>query len=37
MVAPEQADEARQLIADFLTALQRGGRVSDADVKGGSD
>ena len=37
MVAPEQADEARQLIADYLTALERGGRVSDADVEGGSD
>jgi hypothetical protein len=36
MVQPEQAEEARQLIADYLAALERGGRVNDADVEGTS-
>ena len=36
MVQPEHAEEARQLIAEYLAALERGGRVNDADVEGTS-
>lgn len=33
LVPPEEADEARELIADYLAALDRGGEVSDQDVE----
>jgi hypothetical protein len=33
LVPPEEADEARELIADYLTALERGGEVRDEDVE----
>ena len=36
LVRPEEADEAREVIADYLAALERGGRVRDEDVEEGS-
>jgi len=33
LVPPEEADEARELIADYLAALERGGEVRDEDVE----
>jgi hypothetical protein len=36
LVAPEDAEEAREVIADYLAALERGGRVRDEDVEEGS-
>ena len=36
LVPPEDADEAREVIADYLAALERGGRVRDEDVEEGS-
>jgi hypothetical protein len=36
LVAPEDADEAREVISEYLSALERGGQVRDADVEGGS-
>lgn len=36
MVAPRDADEARELIADYLAGLERGGSVRDEDVEGGA-
>lgn len=36
LVRPEDADEAREVIADYLAALERGGRVRDEDVEEGS-
>jgi hypothetical protein len=33
LVPPEEADEARELIADYLAALERGGAVRDEDVE----
>ncbi len=36
MVAPDDADEARELIADYLAGLERGGSVRDEDVEGGA-
>jgi hypothetical protein len=35
LVPPSEADEARELIADYLTALERGGQVRDEDVEEG--
>lgn len=32
LVAPSDAEEARELIADYLAALERGGTVRDEDV-----
>ena len=34
LVAPEDAAEARAMIADYLLALERGGHVRDEDVEG---
>lgn len=34
LVAPEDEEEARVLIADYLLALERGGEVRDEDVEG---
>ena len=34
LVAPEDAVEARAVIADYLLALERGGQVRDEDVEG---
>jgi len=34
MVAPDDAAEARAIIADYLQALERGGEVRDEDVEG---
>ena len=34
LVAPRDADEARELIAEYLAALERGGSVRDEDVEG---
>jgi hypothetical protein len=36
LVRPEDAEEAREVIADYLAALERGGRVRDEDVEEGS-
>ena len=36
LVHPRDADEARELIAEYLAALERGGRVRDEDVEEGS-
>ena len=36
LVRPEDADEAREVISDYLAALERGGRVRDEDVEEGS-
>lgn len=36
LVAPEDAEEAREVIAGYLAALERGGRVRDEDVEEGS-
>lgn len=36
LVAPEDADEARELIAEYLAALEAGGRVRDEDVEEGT-
>ncbi len=36
LVRPEDADEARELIAEYLAALERGGRVRDEDVEEGN-
>jgi hypothetical protein len=36
LVAPEDAEEAREVIAEYLAALERGGRVRDEDVEEGS-
>ena len=33
LVPPNEADEARELIADYLAALDRGGAVRDEDVE----
>jgi len=35
LVPPSEADEARELIADYLAALERGGQVRDEDVEEG--
>ena len=35
LVAPSEAHEAREIIADYLAALERGGSVRDEDVVGG--
>ena len=37
LVPPEEADEARELIADYLAALERGGEVRDEDVEEAED
>lgn len=37
LVAPQDAAEARALIADYLLALERGGVVRDEDVEEGED
>jgi hypothetical protein len=37
LVAPEDAAEARSLIADYLLALERGGEVTDEDVEGSGE
>jgi DNA-directed RNA polymerase subunit RPC12/RpoP len=37
LVNPEDAAEARALIADYLLALERGGEVRDEDVDEGGD
>lgn len=37
LVPAEEADEARELIADYLVALERGGAVRDEDVEGLED
>jgi len=34
LVPATEAEEARMLIADYLTALERGGQVRDEDVEG---
>ena len=34
LVPAEEAEEARELIADYLQALERGGQVRDEDVEG---
>jgi hypothetical protein len=34
LVAPDDASEARAVIADYLVALERGGQVRDEDVEG---
>lgn len=34
LVPADEAEEARELIADYLTALERGGAVRDEDVEG---
>lgn len=36
LVSPEDADEAREVISEYLSALERGGQVRDEDVEGGS-
>ena len=36
LVRPEDADEAREVIAGYLAALERGGRVRDEDVEEGN-
>ena len=36
LVARRDADEARELIAEYLAALERGGRVRDEDVEEGN-
>ncbi len=36
LVRPEDAEDARELIAEYLAALERGGRVRDEDVEEGS-
>jgi len=36
LVSPDDADEAREVISEYLSALERGGQVRDADVEGGS-
>jgi len=36
LVPPEEAEEAREVIAGYLAALERGGRVRDEDVEEGS-
>jgi hypothetical protein len=36
LVPSDEADEARELIAEYLAALERGGRVRDEDVEGES-
>ena len=36
LVAPEDADEAREVISEYLAALERGGQVRDEDVEGES-
>ena len=35
LVSPDDADEAREVIAEYLAALERGGRVRDEDVEDG--
>ena len=37
LVSPDDAEEAREVIAGYLAALERGGQVRDEDVEGGSD
>jgi hypothetical protein len=37
LVSPDDAAEARALIADYLLALERGGEVTDQDVAEGGD
>ena len=37
MVARADVEEARALIAEYLTALERGGRVQDEDVEDGAE
>jgi len=36
LVAPAEAAEAREIIAEYLAALERGGSVRDEDVEDGS-
>jgi len=36
LVAPADANEAREIIAEYLAALERGGAVRDEDVEEGS-
>ena len=36
LVPPAEADEAREVIAEYLAALERGGVVTDRDVEEGS-
>ena len=35
LVPPDEADEAREVIAEYLSALERGGQVTDRDVEEG--
>jgi hypothetical protein len=35
MVPPAEAAEAREVIAEYLAALERGGQVTDRDVEEG--
>ena len=35
LVHPDDADEAREVIGEYLAALERGGRVTDRDVEEG--
>lgn len=37
LVTPAEADEAREVIAEYLAALERGGSVRDEDVLGGEE
>jgi hypothetical protein len=37
LVPPQEAEEARELIADYLSALERGGAVRDEDVEEADD
>jgi hypothetical protein len=37
LVPPTEAEEARELIADYLSALERGGAVRDEDVEEAAD
>ena len=36
LVSPHDAEEAREIISEYLAALERGGQVRDEDVEGGS-
>jgi hypothetical protein len=37
LVTPAEADEAREVIAEYLAALERGGSVRDEDVLGAEE
>lgn len=37
LVPAEEAEEAQRRITEYLEALERGGRVTDEDVEGGTD